>query len=288
MRWRKLESSGNVQDRRGRGRAVGAGVGGAGIIGLLVLLFSAFTGGGGGFDDLGNVLEQVEGTAPPGQDTPEEFQGIDESENFVRRVLGSTETLWEGVFVDAGQSYRPAELVLFTDATASQCGGASAAVGPHYCPVDGTVYIDLDFFGELQQRFGAGAGEFAQAYVIAHEIGHHVQNELGIMGEVQDAQRADPGNANELSVRLELQADCLAGVWAHSIYERDNVLEPGDIDQALEAAAAVGDDRIQAATTGRVTPENWTHGSAEQRVAWFQEGYRNGDVNLCDTFSGDI
>ncbi len=288
MRWNKLETSGNVQDRRGARRTIGAGAGGLGLIGLVVLLISSLTGGGGGFEGIDDLLGQVQGATPPAQDQPEEFAGMDQSEDFVRRVLGSTETLWDAVFMDAGGTYQPAGLVLFTQATDSRCGGATSAIGPHYCPVDETIYIDLDFFAELEQRFGAGGGDFAQAYVIAHEVGHHIQQELGIMEEVQRLQQSDPGNANELSVRLELQADCFAGMWAHSVWRRGDVLEPGDIQEALDAAAAVGDDRIQEATTGQVNPESWTHGSAEQRMQWFDAGYRSGMIDQCDTFSGDV
>jgi predicted metalloprotease len=286
MRWKRLETSDNVQDRRGRGTTAAVGVGGVGILGVLIALI--FGGGGGGFGEIGDMLGQMQGGSAPAQpaEQAEEFQGIDESEDFVRRVLGSTETAWTQVFSQAGATYVAASLVLFDAPTQSACGGARSEVGPHYCPVDKTVYIDLNFFGELENRFGASTGDFAQAYVIAHEIGHHVQNELNIMSEVQQLQRANPDQANELSVRLELQADCLAGVWANSIWQREDILEQGDIEDALSAASAVGDDRIQEVTTGRVNPESWTHGSSEQRVRWFNEGYTTGDPNACDTFSG--
>jgi len=289
MRWRKLESSQNVQDRRGTRAKVVGGVGGVGVLGVLIALLFGGLGGGGGFDDVGDLLGQVQAGSPPAQQQQaDEFEGLDESEDFVRRVLGSTETVWADVFGDVGMQYRPAQLVLFNAPTESACGGARSEIGPHYCPVDQTVYIDLDFFDELTRRFGASSGDFAEAYVIAHEIGHHVQNLLNIMDEVQQIQRSDPTNANELSVRLELQADCLAGIWANSIWQREDVLEPGDIEEALSAASAVGDDRIQAATTGRVNPESWTHGSADQRVRWFTDGYESGDPNVCDTFSGGV
>ncbi len=202
----------------------------------------------------------------------------------MRSVLGSTETTWTDIFAAAGETYPPAPLVLFTDSTSSACGGATSAVGPHYCPLDQTVYIDLDFFAELERRFGGGGGDFAEAYVIAHEVGHHVQNILGIMDEVRSLQRQDPGRANDYSVSLELQADCLAGVWANAIFARGNVLEPGDIEEALDAAAAVGDDRIQEATSGQINPERWTHGSSRQRVEWFSAGYASGDPAGCNTF----
>jgi predicted metalloprotease len=250
------------------------------IIGVLIALL--FGGGGGG---LGDALSGLgSGTATQTQEQPPEYQGVDEIEDFVSAILGSTETVWSQVFRDAGQTYQPAQLVLFSGFTESACGGANAQVGPHYCPLDKTIYIDRDFYAELQRRFGASGGDFAEAYVVAHEVAHHVQNELGIMDEVRTAQQNDPGNANEFSVSLELQADCLAGVWANSIFQRGDVLEAGDIEEALNAAAAVGDDRIQSATQGQINPETWTHGSSQQRVDWFTEGYQNGDPSRCNTF----
>lgn len=284
MRWRNLERSKNVQDRRGQTAKVAGGVGGLGIIGVLLALFM---GGGGG--DLGELLGQLgtPSTSAPTQDSSE-FEGIDDEEDFVTAILGTTETLWTDVFAASGQTYDPAQLVLFTDSTSSACGGATSAIGPHYCPLDETVYIDLAFYDELQSRFGAEGGDFAEAYVLAHEIGHHIQHELGIMDDVRDIQQSRPSDANEYSVRLELQADCLAGVWANSIFQRENVLERGDIAEGLSAAASVGDDRIQQATSGRVNPESFTHGTSEQRVDWFNVGYESGDPAACDTFSADI
>ncbi len=288
MRWRNLERSKNVEDRRGQGARIAGGVGGLGIIGLLLVLFLG--GGGGDLGGMGDLLGELGGgqqTAAPG-DTADEFEGIDEEEDFVMAILGTTETLWTDIFSASGRTYEPATVVLFTQATPSACGGASSATGPHYCPLDETVYIDLTFYDELQRRFGAAGGDFAEAYVLAHEIGHHVQHELGIMDDVRALQQARPDEANEYSVRLELQADCLAGVWANSIFQRENVLEPGDIREGLSAAESVGDDRIQMTTTGRVNPENFTHGTSEQRVKWFNEGYRTGDPAACDTFNYDI
>jgi predicted metalloprotease len=202
-------------------------------------------------------------------------------------VLADTEDVWNQTFRDdLGRSYQEPRLVLFSGGVDSGCGFAQAAVGPFYCPLDQKVYIDLDFYDELQRRFGA-PGDFAQAYVIAHEVGHHVQNLLGISGKVHDAQqRAGSGGANELSVRLELQADCLAGVWAHQTQRQKQVLERGDVEEALGAAAAVGDDRIQMKTQGYVVPESFTHGSAAQRVRWFKRGFESGSIDSCDTFSG--
>ncbi len=284
MRWRNLERSRNVQDRRGRTAAAVGGAGGLGIIGLLLLLF---TGGGGG--DLGDILSQLGSpqTTAAAQD-PSEFEGIDDEEAFVQAIIGTTETLWTDIFAASGETYEPAAVVLFTTATESACGGANSATGPHYCPLDETVYIDLSFYDELKRRFGASGGDFAEAYVLAHEIGHHVQHELGIMDDVRSIQQSRPEEANDYSVRLELQADCLAGIWANSIYQRQGVLEPGDITEGLSAAEAVGDDRIQMTTTGRVNPENFTHGTSEQRVRWFNVGYETGDPAACDTFNNEI
>jgi predicted metalloprotease len=260
---------------------VAGGVGGLGVIGLLLALLLG--GGGEGGIDLGGLLGELGG----GQQTSAQELPSDEADDaseFVSAVLGTTETFWSDVFASAGQTYQPATLVLFTGATQSGCGGASSAVGPHYCPLDSTIYIDLGFMEQLQGMFGAQGGDFAEAYIIAHEVAHHVQNLLGISDAVTEAQRTGSQDANELSVALELQADCLAGVWANSLFQRGDVLEPGDIEEALDAAASVGDDRIQAKTQGRIDPESWTHGSSEQRVEWFTTGYETGDPNACDTF----
>lgn len=285
MRWRNLEQSSNVDDRRGKTAKVAGGVGGLGIIGVLLALFM----GGGGGGDLSDLLGQLatpQATAAP-QDASE-FEGLDDDEAFVGAILGTTETLWTDVFAATGQTYDPAEVVLFSGATNSACGGANSATGPHYCPLDETIYIDLTFYDELKRRFGAEGGDFAEAYVLAHEVGHHIQHELGIMDDVRQIQQSQPADANDYSVRLELQADCLAGVWANSIFLRENVLEPGDIDEGLSAAEAVGDDRIQQTTTGRVNPESFTHGTSQQRVDWFNVGYETGDPAACDTFGSEI
>jgi predicted metalloprotease len=213
--------------------------------------------------------------------TPDLTNQGDEVE-FMGYVLDDANDLWAGVFREAGQSYEPTTLVLFTGGTRSGCGAASSDTGPFYCPVDRKVYLDLDFFRELRNRFGA-SGDFAEAYVIAHEVGHHVQQQAGIEGQVRQLQQQDPSRQNDLSVKLELQADCLAGVWAHSVFEQGD-LEPGDIEEGLRAASAVGDDRIQASAGAAVNPETWTHGSAEQRSTWFNTGYTSGDPAACDTF----
>jgi len=300
MKWKRGTSTEHVRDERGQGGSTGGlgglgsvigGMGslgkGGGVVGLIVVLVVAFlggkalTGGGGGFD-VGDVLEDVTGVqaAPAGESLNE---APDPLTDFVIFVFNDTQSLWEQQF---GQDYQPAELVLFSGGTQSACGFADSGVGPHYCSADSTVRIDTDFFRELSTRFGA-PGDFAQAYVIAHEMGHHVQNITGISGEVHQQEQNDPDGANELSVRLELQADCLAGVWAHQVFARGD-LEQGDIEEALGAAAAVGDDTLQQQAGATVDQETWTHGSAEQRSRWFTTGYDSGEAGSCDTFGGDI
>jgi uncharacterized protein len=285
-RWNRIQSRGNVEDRRGMsgGKAAAGGVGGLGIIVVLIMMFLG--GGGGGLDQ---VLGQLEGAQAPQQTDlqPEEFQGDDDYEVFASTVLGSNNDTWDAIFSANQLEYSEPRLVLFRGQTDSACGGANSQIGPHYCPLDETIYLDETFFDELQRRFGAEGGDVAEAYVIAHEVAHHVQNELNIMGQVQQQQQQlgrGTEESNQLSVGLELQADCFAGVWANSISDL-GVFLPGEIDQAIDAAAAVGDDRIQQAIQGRVTPENWTHGSSQQRVDWFNTGYETGDPARCDTFS---
>jgi predicted metalloprotease len=216
--------------------------------------------------------------APPVSSTPEEDRLIE----FVSDVLDDNQKTWSEVFAQSGQTYQRAQLGVFRDNVETACGFAQSGMGPFYCPADQEVYIDLSFYRQLDERFGA-PGDFAQAYVIAHEIGHHVQNLLGISNQVRSAQQSNPRNANQLSVLLELQADCLAGVWAHSAAQRD-VLEPGDIEEGLGAAAAVGDDRIQQQSGGFVNQESWTHGSAQQRSQWFRRGFESGNMDSCNTF----
>jgi predicted metalloprotease len=258
-------------------------VGGLGILGILAALL--FGGGGGGFN-IEDVFGQLSAQqAPAGEDLSNAPDPDAELVDFMNFLDFDIQETWTSVFASAGQTYNPATFVLFTGSTPSACGGATAAVGPHYCSLDRNVYLDLEFFSTLHQRFGA-AGDFAQAYVVAHEYAHHVQNELGIMSQVQDLQRtASAEDRNALSVRQELQADCLAGVWAHSAAAD---LEPGDIQEALTAAAAVGDDRIQQTTQGYVNPHTFTHGTSEQRTKWFTRGFDSGDPKQCDTFSGGI
>jgi uncharacterized protein len=297
VKWRRLRRrSGGVIDRRGSSGLGGFGGarvggmplpvgGGIGAVVLVLLLVFAFQFcAGGGFDipgvtDLGGAPAAQEGASGP----------IEEGSlaDRVDAVFDDLQTTWEqDIFRPAGRAYEETGLVLFTDRTNSGCGAASSATGPFYCPADGLVYLDLGFFRELERNFAA-PGDFAQAYVIAHEVGHHVQSVIGTSAAVQRESREDPSAANELSVRLELQADCFAGVWGASVYER-GILEPGDVEEALAAAAAVGDDRIQRRTQGRIDPETFTHGTSEQRARWFRTGFDTGDPEACDTFSGDV
>jgi predicted metalloprotease len=264
----------------GRG---GMAIGGGGL--LLVLAVAVLTG-----QDPLQLLQIVAG--PPQVSVDGEGEGRrgtpeDELGRFAATVLGSTEDVWRRKFSEKGGQYRLPTLVLFSDQVASACGFTSAAVGPFYCPGDQKVYIDLSFFSELDRRFGA-PGDFAQAYVIAHEVGHHVQNLLGISDKVHAArQRQSPEEANAMSVRLELQADCLAGVWAHDANRDTQLLEPGDVEEGLAAAAAIGDDRLQREAQGYTVPESWTHGSSEMRAQWLRRGLESGDTSSCDTFVRD-
>ncbi|HEX2241503.1 MAG TPA: neutral zinc metallopeptidase [Actinomycetota bacterium] len=287
MRWRRRRRSSDIQDRRGApGARVGTIGAGLGIPGVIIVLLFMFLGGGddGGFGDLIGGLQNPRGPAeapiPRSQDPDADLV------DFMSFVLDDAQNFWEDTFAQSNKRYDRAQLVLFEQSTHSACGGATEQIGPHYCPADQKVYLDLDFFRELRRRFGA-PGDFAQAYVLAHEIGHHVQKLLGVEGRVRQEQRANPDDANELSVRMELQADCFAGVWAFTTYER-NLLESGDLQEGLDAAAAVGDDRIQSQAGERVNPETWTHGSSEQRMEWFRRGFEDGDPNACDTFAGEI
>ncbi|MDX2059758.1 MAG: neutral zinc metallopeptidase [Gemmatimonadales bacterium] len=283
MRWKPGNTSRDIEDRRGMsprrlGGGRGLGIGGVVILLILSVVFKqdffSLLGAGGG---LGGA-PAVEAPAGPVQTTPEEELRV----KFVSFVLDSTQSYWERAFPDLGAQYVRAKLVLFRDAVESACGFAQAATGPFYCPGDQKVYIDLSFFDELDARFGA-PGDFAQAYVLAHEIGHHVQTLLGVEGKVRRLQQSDPDGANRVQVRMELQADCLAGVWGHEAGAA-GLLQEGDIEEGLGAAAAVGDDRIQKAAGARVNPEGFTHGSSEQRMEWFRRGYRSGRVENCDTF----
>jgi len=283
VRWRTGRRSQNVEDRRGAGGVfAGGGMrlgGGALILLLLMILF--------GVDP--SVLLQVLGDAGgPGVQVPDVQTPAggpqDELADFVAVVLGDTEDTWAGLFAQAGARYQAPRLVLFSDAVRSGCGVAGAAVGPFYCSLDQTVYIDLAFYRDLRDRFRA-PGDFAQAYVIAHEVGHHVQHLLGTSGEVNELRRrVSEREGNQLSVRLELQADCYAGLWAHHAHRARQLLEEGDVEEGLAAAAAIGDDRIQRQTQGHVVPESFTHGSSEQRVHWFRTGLASGSLDACDSF----
>lgn len=275
-KWGNLNTRGNVDDRRGLAPMVG-GIGLTGAI--LITALTLFTGGDLG--DVISILDTLPVQTPPAPNA-EQFVGEDEYEVFASTVLGSANAMWHAQFAQLAKDYPEPTLVLFREATQSACGGATSAVGPHYCFVDQTIYLDETFFDELSARFGAEGGDVAEAYVIAHEVGHHVQYALGYLEENRRQQQRQPRRANELSIALELQADCFAGLWAHSIRDQA-VFEEGEIREAMDAAAAVGDDRIQQTVTGRVNPESWTHGSSEQRVEWFMRGYERGELAACET-----
>jgi predicted metalloprotease len=281
MDFRNGRESRNVEDRRGQGgRHLGRG-GKIGIGTILLALVAMYFG-----IDPAVVLNTAEVMAPPAVESPQTRPPAeDELARFASMVLADTEDTWGAIFQSSGQRYREPRLVLFTGATRSACGVGQAEMGPFYCPADGKLYLDLAFFDELRERFRA-PGDFAQAYVIAHEVGHHVQNLLGISDKVQQArQRLPEREANRLSVRLELQADCLAGVWAHHANRSRQVLEAGDIEEGLAAASAIGDDRLQKQTRGVAVPDSFTHGSSAQRVHWFRQGLERGRLQDCDTFS---
>lgn len=275
MRWRGRQQSGNVEDRRGMGGKLALG-GGAG--GLIIVIISLLLGE--------NPLDYINvGTSPAyEQQQQPTSEAEDQMAEFVKVVLNDTEDVWTKVFAERGETYQEPVLVLFSGGTQSGCGAASSATGPFYCPEDSKVYIDLSFYEELRSRFGA-PGDFAMAYVIAHEVGHHVQHLWGITDQVHGQRgRLSEEENNKLSVKLELQADFLAGVWAH--YEHSsNFLEEGDIEEALQAANAIGDDRLQKQSQGYVVPDAFTHGTSEQRMRWFKKGFDSGDVDQGDTFN---
>ena len=296
MRWQRGQTA-DIEDRRAQGPTGGfsmgglggggglpipipAGLGGGGVL-IVVLIFLAlqFFGGGG---STGSSLDGLGGQTGVQPGTSVDLSNNGDMVEFMGAVADDANDLWTDTFQRSGQQYQRAVLVLFTGSTVSGCGPASSETGPFYCPADQKVYLDTDFFKELSNRFGA-PGDFAQAYVIAHEIGHHVQKLTGIEAQVRQLQQQDSSRQNELSVKLELQADCLAGVWAQSVYEQ-GALDPGDIEEGLQAASAVGDDRIQASAGVGVNPETWTHGSAADRSKWFNTGFKSGDPAACDTF----
>jgi predicted metalloprotease len=303
MRWDDLPQSDNVEDRRGDGGYGGGmgggfpiGGGGLGIGGIIVL---GLLGWALGIDPglLISGADILTGGGQPRQEMPYQ-QGprrptsapTDETGKFVSAVLGSTEVTWKNIFQKEGQTYRAPRLIIFSNATGSACGMAQSAMGPFYCPPSREVYLDTAFFHDLERRFRGCSGEackFAQAYVIAHEVGHHVQNMLGILGKAQQAQRSvgSKAEANRIQVRVELQADCFAGVWAHHADRRWKLLQPGDIEAALQTAAAIGDDMLQRKAQGRVVPDSFTHGTSAQRQRWFSIGLKEGNVRACNTFA---
>jgi len=292
MRLDQLPQSDNIEDRRGGSSGFPGGRGGIGIGTIIVL---GLIGWALGIDP--RVL--MEGAETMSRDSPAQQQSdagstagapSDEMGRFVSAVLGSTEAQWSDIFAKAGKAYAPPTLVMFSGATRSGCGAAQAAMGPFYCPLDQKVYLDTSFFQDLERRFracdvGSKTCQFSQAYVIAHEIGHHVQNQLGLLPQVQEAQRGmDKAEANSLQVRVELQADCLAGVWANRAQEKWQFIEPGDVESAMQTASAIGDDRLQRQAQGYVVPDAFTHGTSAQRTRWFMTGLKSGNVASCDTF----
>jgi predicted metalloprotease len=276
MRLDSERESSNVDDRRGLSRGGGVAIGG-GLIGIVFLVIKLLSGG----DVSQDINQQAQGQQ---QMTPQEQAADDERAKFVKKVLALTEDVWDSMFAASGKQYVKPTLVLFRNSVESACGMASAASGPFYCPGDQEVYIDLAFYEELENRFQA-PGDFAEAYVIAHEIGHHVQKLIGISDKMDRLrQQLSEGEYNKYSVMLELQADFFAGVWAHHAQQMKNILDRGDIDEALNAANAIGDDRLQKQTQGYVVPESFTHGTSQQRMYWFKKGFDTGDMNQGDTF----
>jgi len=306
MRLDDMPESGNVEDRRGDGGGFGGGggmggmpigTGGLGIGGMVVLGLIGWALGidpflliNGANVIVGGNQGGYEQRQPQQQETRRTGTPSDEAGKFVARVLGSTEVQWKDIFSKEGQTYRAPKLVMFSGATRSACGTAQSAMGPFYCPNDREVYLDTAFFRELETRFRGCSGkacDFSKAYVIAHEVGHHVQNLLGILPKVQQAQRAsgDRVQSNHLQVQVELQADCFAGVWANHAEAQKQFLDPGDIDAALQTASAIGDDTLQRKSQGQVVPDSFTHGSAEQRKRWFSTGFKEGSIKACNTFA---
>jgi uncharacterized protein len=273
MKWIGRQS-GNVQDRRGMGGGtiLGGGIGAA-VIGLIIYL-------------LGGDPSQIIGQGGTGPLTEEQQKAQDSSVQFVKYVAAYNEDVWTDLFAQSGKTYSAPQIIIFSGTTASECGQGSAASGPFYCPLDRQVYLDVSFYDELKNRFGV-SGDFAMAYVIAHEVGHHIQTLLGISNQVQEAKARGGRRANELSVKLELQADFLAGVWAHHAQKMRDILDPGDIEEALNAANAIGDDRLQQESQGTVVPESFTHGTSAQRMYWFKKGFDTGDINQGDTFAAE-
>lgn len=296
MRWKGRRVSSNVEDRRGSG---GAKVGGISIVGLVVA-FVAWKFFGVDPQQAYQATQQITAAQSQTGTAPEQLSAEQkEASDFVGTILADTEDTWTPIFQQLGQSYVAPKLVLFNGRDQSACGTAESAMGPFYCPSDQKVYIDTQFFKEMRQQMGISgdknqtelsrqdqAGDFAQAYVVAHEVGHHIQNLLGISSQVQRAQaQANRTQANQLSVRLELQADCFAGIWANRNQERTQFLEAGDVEEAMDAAQKIGDDYLQKRATGQVVPDSFTHGTSQQRMHWFETGLKSGDLNQCDTFN---
>ena len=297
MRWEDFRSSDNVEDRRGSGGGGFQMPGGRGGLGIGTIIVVGLIGWALGINPaiLIGGLEAINGGGAPQQAAPAPQRGrptappTDDLGRFAAAVLAQTEDVWTELFRAEGKTYQDPKLVLFSGSTRSACGGAQSAMGPFYCPLDQKVYLDLTFFQEMKNRFKAG-GDFAQAYVIAHEVGHHVENLIGILPKVQQAQAraSSRAEANNLSVRVELMADCLAGVWAYHANARFRILEPGDVEQALNAASAIGDDTLQKRSQGYAVPDSFTHGTSQQRVNWFTRGLKTGSMQQCNTFSGAI
>ena len=279
MKWKGRAKSSNVEDRRGRGVG-GAAIGGLGGFGIIIMIIYALLGG-----NPGDIMQSID----PGQTQNVPYEATQEEEElaeFVSVVLADTEVVWNDIFADLGKEYDEPKLVLFTGSVQSACGVAGASTGPFYCPGDKNVYIDLSFYNELKTQFKA-PGDFAMAYVVAHEVGHHIQNELGIIAQMDEIRgKVSKEEYNKYNVRLELQADYLAGVWANHV-QGQNLLEEGDLEEALTAASAVGDDRIQMQSQGYVVPDSFTHGTSEQRKRWFYKGYEAGDLSQWDTFGAN-
>jgi predicted metalloprotease len=298
MRWDDFRSSDNVEDRRGGGGGGFQMPGGRGGLGIGTIIVVGLIGWAlginpvvllGGLEALNGLGgSQQQQSAPPSRQS-QPSKPTDEMGRFASAVLAQTEDVWSEIFRADGKTYQDPKLVLFSGATRSACGGAQSAMGPFYCPIDQKVYLDLTFFDEMKRKFNA-PGDFAAAYVIAHEVGHHVQNLIGILPKVQQAQAraSSRGEANALSVRVELMADCLAGVWAYHANARFRILEPGDVEEALGAASAIGDDRLQKQSQGFAVPDSFTHGSSQQRVNWFTRGLKTGNMQQCNTFQGPI
>lgn len=289
MKTEGRRQSENIEDRRGKGGGAPMGRAGVGGLGLIIIVVLALVFGVDPRQFLGQMEQGAAGTSAPGPTEPYQESGEEAKRSaFIKVVLADTEDVWNQIFKSSGKPYEEPALVLFSGTVQSACGFAQSAAGPFYCPRDKKVYLDLSFYDEMSSKLGA-KGDFAFAYVIAHEVGHHIQTLLGTSGQVQaKRQQVSQAEGNELSVRLELQADCYAGVWAHHTEKQKQVLEQGDIEEAMNAAAAVGDDRLQKSAQGYVVPESFTHGTSEQRAKWFRLGLQSGNASQCNTFAGDI